>query len=247
MRQQIFLFLFISTISLGQSADETMYNWDFVMKRVRKNKMSVSAATKEIISEIAAAYDPEKEQRELIKFYKGTYDFKVVDKTALKSLIDSLSLYGRTEEIKTIAIETRHAVESRLLNKKIKDFAFPDKNGNQISLASLRDRIVIVELWATWCGPCVREMPKIPALRANNPNIEFYSISVDKSLDKMKKFVDKNKYDWPIVWGGDEKLNKELWDYLYIVAIPKYYVIDREGTIIHIADQLDDQFIKSLK
>ena len=157
------------------------------MKRVKKNKMSVSAGTKEIISEIATTYDAENEQKELIKFYKGTYDFKVVDKAILKNLIDSLTQNGLNEEIKTFAIETRHSIEFRLLNKKIKDFNFADKNGKQISLTSLNDKVVIIELWATWCGPCIKEMPRIPGLKEINPNIEFYSISLDKSSEKMKK------------------------------------------------------------
>lgn len=247
MMRLTILFVIATTFSFGQSTIETVYDWDFVMKRVKKNKMSVSAGTKEIISEISATYDSENEQKELIKFYKGTYDFKVVDKTILKNLIDSLTEKGLNEEIKTFALETRNFIEFRLLNKKIKNFNFADKDGKQISLTSLNDKVVIIELWATWCGPCIKEMPRIPRLKEINPNIEFYSISLDKSLEKMKKFVDKNKYDWPIVFGGDEELNKELWEYLNIVAIPKYYTVDRDGTIINIADKLDEQFIKSLK
>jgi thiol-disulfide isomerase/thioredoxin len=247
MKQLTVLFILTTIVGFGQSTTETVYDWNFVMKRVKNNKMSVSAGTKEIISEIAATYDSENEQKELIKFYKGTYDFKVVDKTILKNLIDSLTQKGLNEEIKTFALETRNLIEFRLLNKKIKDFNFADKNGKQISLTSLNDKVVIIELWATWCGPCIKEMPRIPGLKEINPNIEFYSISLDKSSEKMKKFVDKNKYDWPIVFGGDEELNKELWEYLNIVAIPKYYTVDRDGTIINIADKLDEQFIKSLK
>lgn len=247
MRLLILLFILITSISFGQMANKAVYNWDFVMKRVRNNKMSVSAGTKEIISEITTTYDAENEQKELIEFYKNTYDFKVVDKTILKNLIDSLVDNGLNEEIKSFATEARYSVEFRFLNRKINDFSFPDKNGKQIKLTSLNDKIVIVELWATWCRPCVKEMSRIPRLREINPKIEFYSISLDKSLDRMIKFVNKNEYDWPIVFGGDEHLNKELWDYLNIVAIPKYYVIERSGTIIHIADKLDEQFINNLR
>lgn len=90
-------------------------------------------------------------------------------------------------------------------------------------------------------------MPKIPELRTSNSNIEFYSISLDKDMDKMKKFVNKTKYDWPIVFGGYEDINAELWEYLNIVAIPKYYTVDRNGIVINVADHLDTEFIKNLK
>jgi thiol-disulfide isomerase/thioredoxin len=246
MRGLIIIFFTVTTSAFGQLTDEGKYNWDFVIKRVKDSK-STTTGTKNIISEISDKYDSEAEQKELIEFYKNAYDFKIVDKGILKNLIDSLAQFGLNEEIKILANETRISIEYRLLNKKIKDFSLPDKNGNQVSLTSLNDKVVIIELWATWCGPCIKEMPRIPGLKILNPNIEFYSISLDKTLDKMKKFVERNKYDWPIVFGGDEKLNKELWEYFNIVAIPKYYIVDRDGTIINVSDKLDEQFIKSLK
>jgi hypothetical protein len=63
----------------------------------------------------------------------------------------------------------------------------------------------------------------------------------------MNKFIEKNNYQWPIVFGGDESINNELWKYLNIVAIPKYYFIDRNGTVINVADTLDENYIRSLK
>jgi thiol-disulfide isomerase/thioredoxin len=246
MRGLIIVFFILTTSAFGQLTNEGKYNWDYVIKRVKESK-STTNGTKEIISEIADKYDSETEQKELIEFYKNAYDYKIVDKGILKNLIDSLTQYGLNEEIKILAKETRISIEYRLLNKKVKDLNFPDKNDNQISLTSLNDKVVIIELWATWCGPCIKEMSKIPGLKKSNPNIEFYSISLDKSSDKMKKFVEKNKYEWPIVFGGDEESNKELWEYFNIVAIPKYYTVDREGTVINVSDKLDEQFIKSLK
>jgi thiol-disulfide isomerase/thioredoxin len=246
MRGLIIIFFIVTTSVFGQLTNGEKYNWDYVIKKVKESK-STTTGTREIISEISDKYDSEAEQKELIEFYKNAYDFKIVDKGILKNLIDSLAQFGLNEEIKILANETRTSIEYRLLTKKIKDFSLPDKNGNQVSLTSLNDKVVIIELWATWCGLCIREMQKVPGLKESNPNIEFYSISLDKTSDKMKKFVEKNKYDWPIVFGGDEELNKELWEYFNIVAIPKYYTVDRDGTIIDVADKLDEQFIKSLK
>ena len=116
-----------------------------------------------------------------------------------------------------------------------------------IKLSSLNEKIVVIELWASWCAPCVKEMPKIPELRASNPNIEFYSISLDKDIDKMVSFVNKKKYDWPIVYGGYEDDNKDLWDYLNIVAIPKYYTINRDGIVVNVADHLDTEYLNTLR
>ena len=165
----------------------------------------------------------------------------------MKQYVDSLETNGLTEQIKLFATESKKLIEYRFLSKKIKDFEFPDKDDKLIKLSNLNDKILIIELWATWCGPCINEMPRIPGLKKLNPNIEFYSISVDKTHDKMRRFIEKKKYDWPIVFGGDQESNKDLWDYLNIVAIPKYYTVDRTGVVINVSDKLDEDFIRSLK
>lgn len=247
MRLLSTILILVTVACYGQSVEETVYDWKYVIKFVRKNKMNATKATKEIISEISKKYEGEKEQTELIKFYKGTYDYNIVNKGLLKNLIDSISQNGLGEEIRSFARESRDFIKYRFLNKKMMDFEFPDKNGNLVRLTSLNDKIVIIELWTTWCKPCVKEMHKIPELKKLNPNIEFYSISLDKSAGKMKKFIDNTQYDWPIVFGGDHKLNRDLFEYLNIVAIPKYYIVNRVGIVINVADKLDEQFIANLK
>lgn len=246
MKKLTLILALASTFSYAQSEEEKLYNWDYVSFFVKKSN-SLTASTKEIISTIAEKHDGEEQQTEMIRFYKESFDYKIVDKEILINLIDSLAAEGLTDTIRAAAIEAKNAVEYRLLNKKIRDFEFPDKNDKMIRLSSLNNKIVIVELWTTWCGPCLEEMTRIPELRKANPNIDFYSISLDKSSDKMKRHLKKTKYDWPIVYAGDKETNPELWEYLNILAIPKYYTIDRTGTIINITDKLDEHFVKSLK
>lgn len=236
-----------STIIYGQVPDkEIIYDWDYVLKYVKKSK-DETKGTEAIISDITKCYVGENAQMELIKFYKEAYDFKIVDKAILINLVDSLAENGLNERVKQFAAGSKHFVEHRFLDKGIRDFQLPDKDGLDVKLSTLNDKIVIVELWATWCSPCLKEIPKIPALRKKNPNIEFYSISLDKSPDKMKKFIEKNNYDWPMVFGGSDHINPELWHYLNIVAVPKYYTIDRDGTVINVADTLDEEYVLSLK
>jgi len=245
--KQFLIFMLTSTIIYGQVPDkEIIYDWDYVIKYVKKSK-DETKGTEAIISDIAKCYVGENAQMELIKFYKEAYDFKIVDKAILINLVDSLAENGLNERVKQFAAGSKHFVEHRFLDKGIRDFQLPDKDGLNVKLSTLNDKIVIVELWATWCSPCLKEIPKIPALRRKNPNIEFYSISLDRSPDKMKKFIEKNNYDWPMVFGGSDHINPELWHYLNIVAVPKYYTIDRDGTVINVADTLDEEYVLSLK
>ena len=110
MKQLTFILILTTTISFGQTTNE--YDWDYVVKRVKKNKMNVTSGTKEIISEIANSYDGENEQKELIKLYKSTYDFKIVDKIILNNLIDSLTQHGLSEEIKSLAVQTKNSIDN---------------------------------------------------------------------------------------------------------------------------------------
>ena len=247
MKNLVFISILSTTLAFCQTAAVIVYDWDFVIQFVRKHKMNPTKGTEEIVSLIKDKFEGQQEQIELIKFYKGAYDYKIVDKAILKNLVDSIRIFGISDEVRKFASESKNLIEYRHLSKKIRDFKFPDKEGNIIKLSSLNERIVIVELWATWCGPCIVEMRKIPELRKSNSNIEFYSISLDKSIKQMKKFIEKKKFDWPIVFGGDEEINKELWEYLNIVAIPKYYVVDRNGVVVKVADKLDGDYIQNLK
>lgn len=247
MNPLIVALILIGMSCYGQTSPDPAYDWNYVIKYVRKNKMNATTGTREIIEEIQNKFDGEKQQMELIRFYKDAYDYKIVDKAILKHYVDSLETNGLTAQVKSFANESKQLIEYRLLGKRIEDFDFPDKDKRSIKLSQLNNKVVIIELWATWCAPCIKEMTKVQELKKANSNIEFYSISVDKSPDKMKKFVEKNKYDWPIVFGGDEEFNKELWDYFKIVAIPKYYTINRQGIVINVSDKLDEEFIKNLK
>jgi thiol-disulfide isomerase/thioredoxin len=243
------LLLLIANIAFCQSPDDSKYSVNYVLDVLRDGKhkivLSYAEGTKRAIRQIGLTYRGETQQKELIYFYKAVYDYKVVDKPTLDHLIDSLIENGVTTALKSEAKESKEFVTYRILGKKIKDFEFPDKDGNVIKLSSLSEKMVVIELWATWCGPCVKEMPLIPEIRTANPNVEFYSISFDHQPASMKKFLEKKKYDWPVVFGGYS--NSELWDYLHIVAIPKYYTIDRKGIVVHVADHLDKNYLLSLK
>ena len=239
----------IASVALGQADDDQRYSVDHMIDARKKNRdkivLSAAEGTQHVIAQITKQYQGGAQQKELIYFYKAVYDYKVVDKSVLDHLIDSLIQYGANKEIQAEAKEGKDFVVNRILGKKLRDFSYPDKSGKPVLLSSLNEKIVVIELWASWCGPCLKEIPLIPGLRAANPNVEFYSISFDRSPEIMKGYVEKKKYTWPIVYAGFS--NEELYKYLHVVSLPKYYTVDRTGTVIHVADHLDADYVLGLK
>jgi thiol-disulfide isomerase/thioredoxin len=82
------------------------------------------------------------------------------------------------------------------------DILFRDKGGNTINLKDLKGKVVFINFWATWCPPCVGEMPSINQLyekNKDNKSIVFLMVDMDGNLDKSQKFMSKNNYSLSVV------------------------------------------------
>lgn len=100
-------------------------------------------------------------------------------------------------------------------------------NGAAYNLSLARDKVVFVNLWATWCPPCIAEMPSIQKLYNDyNDKVEILLIS-DEKEDIIQRFLNKHEYTF-IVYRPASNIPKEL----YSRSIPKTYIIDKKGNII---------------
>lgn len=110
------------------------------------------------------------------------------------------------------------------------DFRLNDINGGQVTLAQFKGKVVILDFWATWCLPCIKELPHFKTLldRYGNKGLEIVGIALDKKEETVQTFVDKEKLTSTVVM-GDEKVVK---DYGGITGIPTTFILDREGRII---------------
>ncbi|WP_313067430.1 TlpA family protein disulfide reductase [Achromobacter animicus] len=73
----------------------------------------------------------------------------------------------------------------------------PDLNGASHSLADWKGQPIVVNFWATWCAPCVKEMPALDALQKKYPQVRFVGIGVDSAAN-MQKFVEKVQVSYPL-------------------------------------------------
>lgn len=113
------------------------------------------------------------------------------------------------------------------------DFTYPDVNGKMVSLSDFKGKVVLVDVWATWCSPCRDQLPYLKKLEEEmkGEEVVFIGVSVDvkKDLEKWKKFVADEQLPGIQLFGdGWSKITKDY----KITGIPRFMVFDREGKVV---------------
>lgn len=109
-------------------------------------------------------------------------------------------------------------------------FKMVDLDGKQVNFESLKGKVVFLNIWATWCPPCVAEMPNIQKLyeKVGSDKIAFVMLSVDEGgMEKVKKFIDKKGFTFPVYMPASQ-LPREF----YSNAIPTTFILSPEGKIV---------------
>ncbi len=117
------------------------------------------------------------------------------------------------------------------LGKLAPDFTFPDINGKQVSLSSLKGKYVLIDFWASWCGPCRLESPNVQKQYQlyKDKGFEVVSVSIDKKKEDWKKAVSQDNLKGILLLAQDSK--KVMLDYTFS-GIPYTVLLDKEGKII---------------
>ena len=124
------------------------------------------------------------------------------------------------------------ALESRL-DESAPEWTLKDFDGNDVSLAELRGNIVILDFWATWCGPCRKTMPLVDKFYQKNKrdNVKVFGVNVwEKKIgpDGVKAFIQSKGYQFPILF-GDDKIASNYG----VRGIPTMFIIDPDGKIAY--------------
>lgn len=131
----------------------------------------------------------------------------------------------------------------------VSDVHFVNEKGQNLSLSSLKGKVVVINFWASWCPPCIAEMPSVNQLYIQlkpDTNIVILPVDVDNNFGKSLPFMAKNKYILPVY-----NTASQIPDALFVGALPTTVVIDRSGGIVFrhegATDYTNTKFVKYLE
>lgn len=113
------------------------------------------------------------------------------------------------------------------------ELKFTDSHGKKVDLATMKGKVVLIDFWATWCGPCVKEVPNVVSTynKLHEKGFEIVGISLDSDKAALAKFTKEHGMTWPQYFDGKAWKNA-ISSKFGINSIPAMWLVDKEGKLV---------------
>ena len=134
-----------------------------------------------------------------------------------------------------ITLSQKEKVKKALQDiNKAPDFTLKALNDSSYTLSKMEGKVVLINFWATWCGPCRMEIPEFNELHKSyhEKGFEILGISVSDNKKQLKNFAKSFAVDYPLLYGSSRDMNNIMKDYGGVYAVPSSFLIGKKGSII---------------
>lgn len=134
--------------------------------------------------------------------------------------------------------KTKQEIQSDMIDKEVPDLHLTDPDGKAVELADLKGKTVVLDFWATWCGPCIQSFPGMEKAMQhfkNNDDVEFYYVNTfqredeDERHEKVANFIDDNDYPFDILYDENADNDFKTASNFGITGIPTKIIIGPDG------------------
>jgi len=235
-------FKFWANIGAADKVDTAMAHLDYNSKSwgnflafvptayVNSNQKSIKDAVKLFEKLTKKLTDPKSKSRAywwLAGYYHDHNDVEKL-KNAARAMINLNAIQVHVNQ----GLGYLYELKSLNVGQEAPHFQIKTVQGPSLS-APQNNKITLLEFWATWCGPCMGEIPHLKSIQSkySTNNLQIIGISLDTDLEKLKQFIHQKRMSWPQIiqpkaW--DDKITKEY----NVIGIPKTYIIGQDGNII---------------
>ncbi len=168
---------------------------------------------------------PDNDQKDGLELIRA-HLYQKTDPAKAETLMAVLAKSANPE----IADQAQGYIVTSQLARKPLDLKFTAVDGSTVDVTRLRGKVVMLDFWATWCGPCVMSMPNVIGTykKLHEKGFEIVGISLDRDKDKLLKFTKDREMTWPQYFDG-KAWESDIGTRFHIHAIPATWLVDKKG------------------